>query len=922
VALGDFDRDGRLDVVAGSFNTPVGVLLNTTAFQAAGNAFSSASYPAGNDPRSVAVGDIDRDGDLDLVVGNLGGVNPGSIAIFRGDGHGGFGPRTDLEVGSRVRALALGDVDRDGNLDIVYSNGAPVTIGLLLGNGDGTFAPQPSLGGASASALAISDVNRDGKPDIVAGNVTWPDHETVSVFLGDGAGGFPSFTNYATGPGHPNDRTVAIGDLDNDGKPDIVTVNNYDNTLSVLLGDGAGGFGPNTVFTPGVNQPGAVALGDVNRDGKLDVAVPSSYGSHVAVLLGDGAGGFSSTATFGTGYGPYAVDLADVNRDGKLDIVTSNFFAGTMSVLHGDGAGGFAAALDFGGAGGLSLAIADLNRDGKPDVVTSGAQVLLNSANASAPDAAAGPDQSVSQADTVTLDGSGSIDPDGDPLVYEWRNGGTLLGTTAVINVNMPVGTHTLTLTVSDGTFTASDTMQLTVSNLSPVAVDDVATTQENTPVTIAVRANDSDPGSDPLTITDVTQGAHGAVVNNGGVDVTYTPAGGYFGPDSFTYTISDGLLTAVATVNVTVLAGPRTLSIANSSVLEGNAGPVSAGLSVTLSAATDVAVSVSWSAAGGNATPGTDYSGTSGVVTLEPGEVSKPLPLSAMGDTADEPNEAFVVTLSNPVNVTLAKTNAQGVILDDDGRPALCQPIAHAPFAISAPDSYCLVQNLTYSADLGAAIVIETDDVRLDLKGFTIDGSGAGADTLAYGIHALNRSDVRILNGTILGFLTGVFLDDDSGLGLNSSGHSVRGLRLAGNKRAGLWVEGKGSLVRDNLVVDTGGSTVFTDAWGIFQRGAGGRVLNNDVFIVSATGNAYGINLVSADGSIAERNRVGNATAASNQTAIAIASSNNVLVVQNRLHRMNAGIVFAGSIGKYQGNLTTGVGTPFSGGTNAGNNQ
>jgi hypothetical protein len=237
-------------------------------------------------------------------------------------------------------------------------------------------------------------------------------------------------------------------------------------------------------------------------------------------------------------------------------------------------------------------------------------------------------------------------------------------------------------------------------------------------------------------------------------------------------------------------------------------------------------------------------------------------------------------------------------------------------------------VGNLSFNAADGAAITIAADDVLLDLQGFTIDGSAAGDATQASGIYSFNQSGVKVRNGTITGFYRGVWLRDSSPGVSNSSGNSSVGLRLSNNTGVALGVEGRGSIVRDNLVVDTAAVGVDASASGISVRGALSRILNNDVVGVTATGSgsATGITLTSADQSIVERNRVGNWTAGANQTAVAIDSSNDVLAVQNRLHHMNFGLVFSGSTGKYRGHLSTGIAVPYpppeSGATNAGNNN
>jgi hypothetical protein len=132
---------------------------------------------------------------------------------------------------------------------------------------------------------------------------------------------------------------VAVGDLSGDGWPDLAVANLGSNTVSVFLGDGAGGFGAGTDFDTGVN-PYSVAIGDLSGDGRPDLAV-ANYGSNsVSVLLGTGAGGFAARTDFAAGASPFAVVIGDLNADLRPDLVVTNFQDNTVSVLRGDGAGG------------------------------------------------------------------------------------------------------------------------------------------------------------------------------------------------------------------------------------------------------------------------------------------------------------------------------------------------------------------------------------------------------------------------------------------------------------------------------------------------------------------------------------------------------------------------------------------------------
>src|SRR5439155_15021534 len=155
---------------------------------------------------------------------------------------------------------------------------------------------------------------------------------TVSVLLGNGNGSFGARTDYGTGSAP---KSVAIGDLNGDGKPDLAVANTgsypgYDGTVSVLLGNGNGSFGAKTNFGTG-SKPFSVAIGDVNGDGRPDLAVANNFSNTVSVLLGNGAGSFGAKTDFGTGSCPRSVAIGDLNGDGKPDLAAANGGAETAS---------------------------------------------------------------------------------------------------------------------------------------------------------------------------------------------------------------------------------------------------------------------------------------------------------------------------------------------------------------------------------------------------------------------------------------------------------------------------------------------------------------------------------------------------------------------------------------------------------------
>ncbi len=229
------------------------------------------------------------------------------------------------------------------------------------------------------------------------------------------------------------------------------------------------------------------------------------------------------------------------------------------------------------------------------------------------------------------------------------------------------------------------------------------------------------------------------------------------------------------------------------------------------------------------------------------------------------------------------------------------CTAITTLPYIITVQGIYCLKASLTTSITSGSAIEIATNSVVLDLNGFRIRGGGAGPGTTATGIHAQDKQNVTIKNGSVRGFHFGIALENSTG---GSEGHIVEDIRADQNTFIGILAQGTGIIVRNNLVSQTGGSTVPAaggNGYGIAVDGEQNRVINNDVLDTFATNQGV------AD-------------------AIQIAGTNE-LVVNNRTTVAGVGIFFVAgpTTGKFRDNMTSGVGTPFIfpvGVIDAGNNN
>jgi hypothetical protein len=295
-----------------------------------------------------------------------------TVGVLLGNGDGTFRAAETYGTGGRgVVSVAVADVNGDGKPDVVVANACAssncieTTVGVLLGNGDGTFQGVVTYasGGNQGTSIAVADVNGDGNPDLLVVH----ESSQLGVLLGNGDGTFQSAATYYTG-GSAN--SVAVADLNGDGKPDVVVVNLGPGPVGVLLGNGDGSFQPVVSYDSGGLNPWSGAVADVNGDGKPDILVANRYASNIGVLLGNGDGKFQHAMTFDSGGSSVSVAVADVNGDGKPDVVVADEYF-TVGVLLGNGDGSFKRAVPYfsGGYPAESVAVADLNGDGKPDVV-------------------------------------------------------------------------------------------------------------------------------------------------------------------------------------------------------------------------------------------------------------------------------------------------------------------------------------------------------------------------------------------------------------------------------------------------------------------------------------------------------------------------------------------------------------------------
>jgi hypothetical protein len=374
LAVGDLNGDGRLDLIVCNYGNPFGVLGGVSVLlgREDGTFSEPAAYslPFDLGCRSVTVADVNGDGLLDVIVGAT--ETPAGINVLLGNGDGTLRPAQSFATSSQPIAIATGDFDGDKRIDLVTANGDSGTVSVFFGKGDGTFRAGPEqIVSSNLTSIAVGDFNRDRKLDIaVSAGVVYSSVSTNGLFvlLGKGDGTFQPAVPYVTIPGA---SSVAIGDFNGDSKADLAVAGIADSNfgsplggISVFLGKGDGTF--RSQQTVGRDAIG-VFVADLNRDGKADLitAMPQAF-SGFGVLLGKGDGSFLMPRTFEPEFGTLAGATGDFDGDRRLDLAVCGY--GGITVLLGDGKGGFEKIITNRWQDLYGVVVGDFNRDGKPDL--------------------------------------------------------------------------------------------------------------------------------------------------------------------------------------------------------------------------------------------------------------------------------------------------------------------------------------------------------------------------------------------------------------------------------------------------------------------------------------------------------------------------------------------------------------------------
>ena len=343
--------------------------------------FRQVSIPVDRGPRWVATADLNHDGNTDIIVAN---ADAGTVTVLLGDGRGNLHhvAGSPFAAGHLPNDLAIADMNGDGNLDVVVANHQAPYISVLLGDGTGKLAPAPGSpfdvhSSPHPHGVVAADFDGDGKTDVVTDS--WGINE-VELLSGDGKGGLHLPGRFFRVGHRPYER-LRSADFNRDGHPDLVTTNLDDGTVSILLGDGRGGFvaSPGSPYAAG-GKPWQAFIGDINGDGNADiVTIPyqrdlaNAEKSEVTVLLGDGHGSFSRLARtplpLGECRGADSITAGTLQSD-QITIAVACAESRELVLFTRDAAGHFSRSTIAAKGGWGGITIASLTKDSRSEIIT------------------------------------------------------------------------------------------------------------------------------------------------------------------------------------------------------------------------------------------------------------------------------------------------------------------------------------------------------------------------------------------------------------------------------------------------------------------------------------------------------------------------------------------------------------------------
>ncbi|HEX8142038.1 MAG TPA: FG-GAP-like repeat-containing protein, partial [Pyrinomonadaceae bacterium] len=653
ITVADFNGDGMDDIAAAGFVSGATWSFTVILGNSAGTFTVHRSLPVHWSPLSIAAGDFNNDGKVDLAVTITFSSPAHGVAVMLGDGTGNFSPANEIFIGYEPMSVVTSDFNKDGRTDMAVIASSSNSVAVLLGDGAGLFSSIEYFGtNVSPGSLAVGDFNNDGAPDLVARS---PRSDIVSILLGDGDGSFATSRTELTGG-----AKVETADFNGDGIADLAIMNNATFTqaaIQIRYGDGNGGLKP-PVNYPVAQGPKTIAVADFNSDGRLDIAI--GYGLSVSILFGNSVGGFNSTpVTYPAPNSVGGIIAGDFNGDARADLVYGTFNnSALVGLLVNDGSGGFKSPPTYYGSGEIPTAIrtGDFNRDSKLDLALS------------------------NFSGTVTIllgNGAGSLTP------------APYLSVTAAAKIT--------DLTVADLNKDGWDDLIMPAPEANSVTLLFNNGAGFATPVTLeakggpqVVKVADFNMDGNP----DMAVGAGGDILTTGNILIFTGDGTGAFSAPAY-FVAGGGTADIVAadfnrdgkpdlaatggvisSTNTTLLLNTfkiqPCLSVASQNVTEGDSGANEAVFTINLSSASAQVVKVNYVTKSHTATSGVDYQHSSGRLVFSPGVTTRTVRVPINGDTLDEVDEDFYLLLSNPANAAIGSGQGIATIIDNDPEPAI----------------------------------------------------------------------------------------------------------------------------------------------------------------------------------------------------------------------------------------------------------